>query len=88
MVIKLQRVGGILPITREATTDVNWSEQETKDLLQLIRSDNKKNAKGRDMTSHYLEVDGEAFPVDLEKLPSEFKSTFEELKTNLKPVKS
>lgn len=88
MEIKLQRVGGFLPITKEASAEVGWSDDELQKLIQHIRVDEKTDTKSRDITSHYLEVKGEAIPVNLQKLPKEYRDTFDELKANLKPVKS
>lgn len=88
MEIKLQRLGGLLPVRREATANINCSEEELQQLLKSIRKDEKKiDTRARDMTSDYLEINGTAVPVDLRKTPPEFKETFEELKANLKPVK-
>jgi hypothetical protein len=74
MKIKLQRFGGLLPVMKEATAEVDWSEQEVSRLLEnIVRNENAN-----------LEVNGESVPVDLQKIPALYKKTFEELQDNLK----
>jgi len=87
MEIKLQRVGGLLPVVKECALRVDWSEEELKKLLKKIHVTKKPNSQSRDMTSYYLEVDGKAVPVDLAKVPSQYKDTFNDLTENLKIVK-
>lgn len=84
MEIKLQRFGGLLPVMKEATAEVDWSEQEVHQLLESIVRNESADPKERDATSHYLEVNGQSVPVDLQKIPAPYKKTFEELKENLK----
>ena len=87
MKIKLQRLGGLLPITREATTEVDWSDDELQQLLKHIRAEEDQNTMSRDATSDFLEVKGEIIPVNTQKVPAKFKAEFEKLKGALKPVK-
>ncbi|KAA6437024.1 hypothetical protein FEM33_20090 [Dyadobacter flavalbus] len=84
MQIKLQRFGGLLPVMKEATAEVDWSEQEIHNLLESIIRNENADPGARDATSHYLEVNGHSVPVDLQKIPAPYKKTFEELKENLK----
>jgi hypothetical protein len=84
MEIKLQRFGGILPVMKEATAEVDWSEQEVNKLLECIVRNENVNVRERDATSHFLEINGQSIPVDLQKIPAPYKKTFEELKENLK----
>ena len=84
MKIKLQRFGGLVPVMKEATADVDWSEQEVSNLLQNIGRNDNANPKARDATSHYLEINGQSVPVDLQKIPTPYKKTFEALQENLK----
>lgn len=58
MKIKLQRLGGLLPVTREATTEVDWTDGEFQQLLKSIRSEEDKDTLSRDVTCDYLEVGG------------------------------
>ncbi|GGB83793.1 hypothetical protein [Dyadobacter sediminis] len=84
MKIKLQRFGGLLPVMKEATAEVDWSDQEVNKLLENIARNVSASLNERDATSHYLEVNGRSVPVDLQKIPAPYKKTFEELKENLK----
>ena len=87
MEIKLQRLGGLLPITRESTIKVDWTEDELQNLIGRIRAEENENTKTRDGTSDYLEVNGESIRINIRNVPLKYKSTFEELKLALKPVK-
>ncbi|MCF2446294.1 hypothetical protein L0657_20215 [Dyadobacter sp. CY345] len=88
MKIKLQRVGGILPMTKEAAIEVDWTDEEIKKLLDCICLKEKKDSKIRDATAHFLEVKGKATPIDLKKIPLEYKAIFEGLEADMKFVKS
>lgn len=88
MEIKLQRLGGFIPIKRESSTQVTWSEEELKKLLEHIRADENEDTLSRDATIDYLEVEGALNPINMQKVPAKYKPVFEELKTGLKPVRS
>lgn len=88
MKIKLQRVGGILPVLKEAAAEVNWTTEEMEKLLGSIGLQEKVDTKSRDATSHFLEIEGKTVPVDLKKVPSRYKTFFEGLEADLKFVKS
>ena len=88
MKIKLQRVGGILPVMKEAATEVDWTDDEAKKLINLIGLKEKNDTKSRDATGHFLEIDGEVVPVDLKKVPLKYKTIFEGLEADLKFVKT
>ena len=86
--IKLQRFGGIIPKMQEAVTQVDWSDHEIEQLLSQICRDEDRDSGSMDTTCHYLKVDGREVPVDLKKVPPKYKNTFEDLKADLKYVKS
>lgn len=88
MEIKLQRFGGMVPLKQEATTKVNWSDQELEQLIDHICRDDKKEPEHANEICHYLAVEGREIPVDLKKVPPKYKDTFEGLKAELKYVKS
>ncbi|GLU50575.1 hypothetical protein [Dyadobacter frigoris] len=88
MEIKLQRFGGMVPLKQEATTQVNWSDQELEQLIGHICRDEKKEPENMNEICHYLEVQGREIPVDLKKVPPKYKAIFEGLKTELKYVKA
>jgi hypothetical protein len=86
--IKLQRFGGIIPKMQEAVTQVDWSDHEIEQLISHICRDEHRDSRSMDTTCHYLEIDGREIPVDLKKVPPKYKNTFEDLKAELKYVKS
>ena len=88
MKIKLQRVGGFVPVMKEAETEVDWTNDEAKKLLDSIGLKEKNDTKSRDATGHFLEIDGEVVPVDLKKVPLKYKTIFEGLEADLKFVKT
>ena len=87
MEIKLKRSGGIAGIRKEALKKVDWSDKELKDLVAAIKRKEEPLSRGRDVTGYFLEVKNEVVPIDLDKIPEKFKTVFESLKDNLKPVK-
>ena len=86
MKIKLIRTGGFIPITKEVETEVNLTDKEMDRLLQVIQRDPvSPRIKGG---SYYeLTVGSSSTPVDLEKVPDEYKAIFSKLKSDLKIVK-
>ena len=88
MKIKLQRFGGMVPLMQEATKHVDWSDHELEQLIHHICRDEEKNPSSMNTICHYLEVDGREIPIDLKKVPPKYQPTFEELKADLKYVKS
>jgi hypothetical protein len=87
MEITLKRSGGIIPVQKVATKKVDWSEQE---LDAIIAASTRKEApltRGRDETGYFLEVNGQLIPIDLDKIPAAYKTVFDNLKKNLKPLK-
>jgi len=75
-------------LTKEAAAEVDWTEQETKALLDFIGLKEKKDTQNRDATAHFLEVNGQTVPVDLKKVPPKYRTIFEGLEADLKFVKS
>jgi hypothetical protein len=83
MRITLKRTGGIIPITKKAEKEVDWSEEEVKELLHHAKAD-EGPGESRDSTAYQLMVDAAAFSINLEKIPKKFLKVFEDLKDNLK----
>ena len=86
MQITLIRTGGIIPITKKADKEVDWSQDEMNELLKLISEDEDPGQK-RDATGYQLKNNAGTFSIDLEKVPALYKKTFDELKDNLTIVK-
>jgi hypothetical protein len=86
MKIKLIRTGGFIPITKAAETEVNLSDQELNRLLIVIQPD---PAAPRIKDGNYYELTAgpRSSPVDLGKVPDEYKALFSKLKNGLKIVK-
>lgn len=89
MMIKLVQSGGILPITKEASAQVDWSKEERDSLLKKIAvSDAAINHQVRDGIGHTLEIDGVETSVDINKADGKYAALFDKLKSNLKIVKN
>ena len=89
MKIKLVQSGGLLPVTKEAVTDVDWTQEESKKFLnEIAADDNKKSSQVRDGIDHTIEIDNKEVPVDLEKVPGKYAEVLDHLKKNLKIVKT
>jgi hypothetical protein len=86
MKIKLIRTGGFIPITKAAETEVNISDQEMASLLVTIKHD-QAAPRIKDGNYYELKVGSDSTPVDLEKVPDEFKDLFSKLKSELKIIK-
>jgi hypothetical protein len=86
MKIKLIRTGGFIPVTKVAETEVNLSDHELATLLVTIKSD-PSAPRIRDGNYYELTVDNQSTPVDLEKVPDEYKYLFSKLKSDLKIIK-
>jgi hypothetical protein len=83
MNIRLIRTGGFIPVTKESETEVNFSDKELADLLVTIKHD---TTAPRVKDGHYYELTVGSFstPVDLEKVPDEYKDLFNKMKSDLK----
>ena len=86
MKIKLIRTGGFIPITKTAETEVEITARELEGLLEIIQPD-PAAPRIKDGNSYKIKVGGSSTPVDLEKVPDEFKAIFSKLKSELKIVK-
>ncbi len=86
MEITLIRTGGIIPMLKKATKEIEWNEKEMDELINAIRADDNPG-KMRDNTQYQLKYNGKTFSIDFEKIPKKYKKTFESLKENLQIVK-
>ncbi|WP_147203627.1 hypothetical protein [Segetibacter aerophilus] len=87
MRITLLRTGGIIPITKKAEKEVNWTSAELKELIQAIESKDDGPGQRRDASDYQLKYNAGTISIDWEKIPASYKKTFEELKDNLTIVK-
>ena len=83
MKIRLVRTGGFIPVTRVAEAEVNFTEQELSHLIEIIQPD-PSSYRIKDANYYELNVGNKTTPVDLEKVPDEYKLLFSKLKSNLK----
>jgi hypothetical protein len=88
MQIKLTRTGGIIPMKKAAETEVSWTEEELQQLSENIARENKTPANARDATGYHLTYNDTTVPIDLDKVPDDYKHVFDKLKDNLQPVKT
>jgi hypothetical protein len=86
MKIKLIRTGGFIPITKVTESDMNLSDQELATLLKIIQS-SPSAPRIKDGTYYELMVGSNVTPIDLGKVPNEYKALFEKLKRDLRIVK-
>jgi len=88
MKIKLTQSGGFIPITKEASTEVDWTREESEKLIkQIAVTSNQPPSQVRDGIGHTVEIDGKEIPVDVDKASGKFADVLEKLKKNLKIVK-
>jgi hypothetical protein len=87
MRVTLIRTGGIIPITKKAEKEVDWSSAELRELIQAIESKDERPGQKRDASDYQLKYDAGTISIDWEKIPASYKKTFEELKDNLSIVK-
>jgi len=86
MKIKLIRTGGFIPVTKVSETEVDFSARELANLLVTIKHDTAA-PKIKDGQYYELNVGSDSTPVDLEKVPDEYKDLFNKLKSDLKIIK-
>jgi hypothetical protein len=86
MKIKLVRNGGFVPVIKEAETEVSLTDKELTRLLDAIEPD-PSTFRIKDGNYYEVKVGSSSRPVDLEKVPDEYKALFGKLKDNLKIVK-
>lgn len=85
MKIKLIRTGGFIPITKEAEADVNLSDKQVQQLLEIIQPE-RIASPIKDGHYYLLEIGTNSTAVDLEKVPDEYKALFSKLKSDLKII--
>ena len=86
MIIRLIRTGGFIPVTKVSETKVDFSDQELANLLVTIKHDTAA-PKIKDGQYYELNVGTDSTPIDLEKVPDEYKDLFNKLKSDLKIIK-
>jgi hypothetical protein len=86
MKIKLVRTGGFMPIKKAAEAELEITARELAGLLEIIQPD-PAAPRIKDGNYYELTVGSSSTPVDLEKVPDEFKAIFSKLKSELKIVK-
>ena len=86
MKVKLIRTGGFIPVTKAAETEVNLTDKELVRLLEVIQPDPKAH-RIKDGNHYELNAGKYSSPVDLEKVPDEFKALFIKLKSDLRIIK-
>jgi hypothetical protein len=87
MKIKLIQTGGLLPIKKEASAEVTWSDDELDHLISEIKTKDTINSPIRDAIYHILEVNGKEISIDLNKIPKQHKPIFNNLKKKLTIIK-
>ena len=86
MKIKLVRTGGFIPVTKAAEGDLDLSDKQLTALLGMIQS-NPAAGKVKDGNYWEITVGNVVTPVDLEKIPDEYRGVFDKLKGEMKIVK-
>lgn len=86
MKIKLIRKGGFIPVTKASETEVELTEKEVIRLLDAIQPDPSAR-RIKDGSYYELKVGIKSSPVDLEKVPEEYRELFNKLKNDLKFIK-
>jgi hypothetical protein len=86
MKMKLIRMGGFIPLKKAAEVEADLTDEEITSLLAKIQS---SSTAPRIKDGHYWEliVGSRVSPVDIEKVPDEYKELFDKLKSTLKIVK-
>lgn len=86
MKIKLKRTGGLLPVIKEAEAEVDITEEEFNRLIRQIKR-NPSAQRIKDGNYYELSAGSTGSPVDLEKVPYEYKALISRLKEDLKIIK-
>lgn len=87
MKIKLKRTGGVINLEKESVCELDISEDKLLKLMKDIQRPSSRNMLHRDKTTYFIGLNNYYTPIDLEKIPTEYLAFFEELVSNLKPVK-
>ena len=88
MKIKLVQSGGFLPVTKEAVTDADWTEEDSEELLKHIAINDGASSPIRDGIDYTLEIGGREVMVNLEKASGKYATVLNKLKKDLKVVKT
>jgi hypothetical protein len=83
MKIKLIRTGGFIPVKKSAEMDINISDNEIGRLIEIIKPDTTA-PRIKDGNYYELTVGKSIVPVDMEKVPEEYRELFDNLKSRLK----
>ena len=83
MNIKLVQTGGLLPVKKEASADVDWSDEDLKGILSEITMEKPEKTLVRDGIGYILEVNGKETSIDMAKIPKNHLPVFNELKKKL-----
>ena len=75
-------------MTKKAEKEVDWTEDEMQELLKTIKTGDEGPGQARDATGYHLTSGAGTFSIDWDKIPGKYKKTFEDLKDNLKFVKT
>jgi hypothetical protein len=86
MKIRLIRTGGFIPVTKAAEVEVNISDKEIGRLIEIIQTD-PSAPRIKDGNYYELTVGENRVPVDMEKVPDQYKDLFSKLKSELRIVK-
>lgn len=87
MLITLLRFGGIIPITKKAEKEVDWTDEEMTALLSVIKDDDAGHENKRDVTGYELKYNAGTFSINMEKVPAKYKKIFDDLVDDLVIVK-
>ena len=86
MKLKLIRTGGFIPITKASETEATLTDKELERLLKIIQPD-PAAPRIKDSNYYELTIGSNSTPVDLEKVPDEYKALFSKLKSDLRITK-
>jgi hypothetical protein len=86
MKIRLVRTGGFIPITKAAEVESELSDKDMDSLLKTIKS-SPSAPRVKDGNYWEITIGDVTIPVDLDKVPHQYKALFEKLKSELKVVK-
>jgi hypothetical protein len=86
MKIKLIRTGGFIPVTKEAETEINLTDNELDKLISVIKHD-PATPRIKDGNYYELAIGDVSTPVDLDKVPDEYTDLFSKLKSGMKVIK-
>jgi len=89
MKITLVQSGGFLPVTKQASAEVDWTEDECTHLLKQIAVPvSEPPAVVRDGIDHTVEIDGKATQVNIDKASGKYAAEINKLKSKLQIVKT